>query len=76
MNKLLFCALLLLAGAALAQAPRNRRPAPQDAMEPGVNTSAPAAPADCRRPRATPAAAAAKPPAGAANKPAAKPAAG
>ena len=44
MNKLLFLALLLLAGAALAQtpvpAPANP---PQDAMEPGVNTSAPAA---------------------------------
>ena len=42
MNKLLFLALLLLAGAALAQtpAPAPATP-PQDAMEPGVNTSAP-----------------------------------
>ena len=40
MNKLLFLALLLLAGAALAQTPRRRRP--RDSMEPGVNTSAPA----------------------------------
>jgi hypothetical protein len=39
-NKLIFLALLLLAGAALAQTPA---PKPQDAMEPGVNTSAPAA---------------------------------
>ena len=68
MSKLLFCALLLLAGAAIAQTPP---PAPQDSMEPGVNTSAPA-------PAAAPAAekpAAARPAAGAANKPAAKPAA-
>ncbi len=42
MSKLLFCALLLLAGAAIAQTPP---PAPQDAMEPGVNTSATPAPA-------------------------------
>ena len=43
MNKLLFCALLLLAGAALAQSPApTPPPAPQDSMEPGVNTSAPA----------------------------------
>ena len=72
MNKLLFCALLLLAGAAIAQAPaQTLPPAPQDSMEPGVNTSAPAQ-------TATPAAAqpVAKPPsANAANKPAAKPAA-
>jgi len=66
MTKLIFCALLLLAGAAIAQTPP---PAPQDSMEPGVNTSAPA-------PAAAPAASA-KPatakPTGAANKPAAKP---
>ena len=36
MGKLLFCALLLLAGAAIAQTP------PAQDMEPGVNTSAPA----------------------------------
>ena len=72
MNKLLFCALLLLAGAAIAQAPaQTPPPAPQDSMEPGVNTSAPAQ-------TATPAAAqpVAKPSStNAANKPAAKPAA-
>ena len=72
MNKLLFCALLLLAGAAIAQAPaQSPPPAPQDSMEPGVNTSAPAQ-------TATPAAAqpVAKPSStNAANKPAAKPAA-
>ena len=77
MNKLLFCALLLLAGAALAQSPAPMPPpAPQDSMEPGVNTSAPASTPDTVKP------AAAKPApkpttsgAGAANKPAAKPAA-
>ena len=72
MNKLLFCALLLLAGAAIAQAPaQSPPPAPQDSMEPGVNTSAPAQ-------TAAPAAAqpVAKPSStNAANKPAAKPAA-
>ena len=42
MSKLLFCALLLLAGAAIAQTPAQAPPpAPQDSMEPGVNTSAP-----------------------------------
>ena len=61
MSKLLFCAMLLLAGAAIAQAPP---PAPQDAMEPGVNTSAPVA----EKPAAAP-----TPPANATNKPAAKP---
>jgi hypothetical protein len=74
MNKLLFCALLLLAGAALAQSPApTPPPAPQDSMEPGVNTSAPAstpAPA-AEKP------AAAKPPttsgAGAANSAASRP---
>jgi hypothetical protein len=40
-NKLLFLALLLLAGAALAQAPPPA--SPSDSMEPGVNTSAPTA---------------------------------
>jgi hypothetical protein len=39
MNKLLFCALLLLAGAVHAQSPAQTPP--HDAMEPGVNTSAP-----------------------------------
>jgi hypothetical protein len=75
MNKLLFCALLLLAGAAIAQSPAPAPatpPAPQDSMEPGVNTSAPASTPDTVKP------AAAKPAAtntaaGAANKPAAKP---
>ena len=71
MNKLLICALLLLAGAAIAQSPP---PAPQDSMEPGVNTSAPA-PAPAAAPVAA-RPAAARPAAGAANKPAAKPAAG
>ena len=84
MSKLLFIALLLLAGAALAQTPAPATP-PQDAMEPGVNTSSPAA---TPAPRASapnggamepgvdtssPAAAPVKP--AAANKPAAKPAA-
>jgi hypothetical protein len=49
MSKLLFCALLLLAGAAIAQQPQPQQPAApanppassRDAMEPGVNTSAP-----------------------------------
>jgi hypothetical protein len=76
-NKLLFIALLLLAGAAVAQTPSQTPPAQEDAMEPGVNTSAPAtaptAPA-AQAPDATPSAAA-RPPAGTANKPAAKPAA-
>ena len=45
-NKLLFLALLLLAGAAVAQTPPPAAPA--DTLEPGVNTSAPA------HPRATP----------------------
>ena len=73
MNKLLFCALLLLAGAALAQSPApTTPPAPQDSMEPGVNTSAPASTPAAEEP------AAAKPAAtntaaGAANNPAAKP---
>jgi len=44
-NKLLFIALLLLAGAALAQTPAPTTPVPKptDAMEPGVDTSSPAA---------------------------------
>ena len=73
MNKLLFCALLLLAGAAIAQQPAPATPpAPQDSMEPGVDTSAPAPTPAAEKP------AAAKPSttntgAGAANKPAAKP---
>ena len=77
MNKLLFLALLLLAGAALAQtpAPAPATP-PQDAMEPGVNTSAPATKApDAMEPgvnTSVPAAAPAKP-AATTNKPAAKP---
>jgi hypothetical protein len=79
MNKLIFLALLLLAGAALAQTPA---PQPQDSLEPGVNTSAPApAPASnagAMEPgvnTSAPAAAPAKPAATTANKPAAKPAA-
>ena len=73
MNKLLFCALLLLAGAAIAQQPAPATPpAPQDSMEPGVNTSAPPSTPAAEKP------AAAKPSTtntgpGAANKPAAKP---
>ena len=75
MNKLLFCALLLLAGAAIAQSPAPvDRPAPQDSMEPGVNTSAPTP----TPPAATPATpdtepAAANTATNAANKPGAKP---
>ena len=92
MSKLLLIAMLLLAGAALAQTPAAApNPQQQDAMEPGVNTSksAPAAQdamepgvntsAPAATPAATPAAApAAAPskPAATANKPAAKPAAG
>ena len=75
MNKLLFCALLLLAGAALAQSPAPA-PAPRDSMEPGVNTSAPAsapAPAAAEKPAAAKASSTNTRP-GAANKPAAKPA--
>jgi hypothetical protein len=48
MNKLLFAALMLLAVAAMAQQPKP----PAEDLEPGVNTSAPAA-----RPASTPAAA-------------------
>lgn len=85
MNKLLFVALLLLAGAALAQTPAPAKP-PQDAMEPGVNTSSPAATAPASNAASntqgamepgvdtsSPAAAPAKP--AAANKPAARTAA-
>jgi hypothetical protein len=73
MNKLLFCALLLLAGAAIAQTPaQSPPPAPHDSMEPGVNTSAPA---QTGTPAAAQSAAAKPSPANAANKPAAKPAA-
>ena len=74
MNKLIFVALLLLAGAALAQAPPPAKP-PADAMEPGVNTSAqqPVKPAAMEPGVNTsaPVAAPAKPSASAANKPAA-----
>jgi hypothetical protein len=80
-NKLLFVAMLLLAGAALAQTPAPSTPAPAappvDAMEPGVNTSAQPAAPDAMEPgvnTSAPAAAPAKP-AAAANKPGAKPAA-
>ncbi len=61
MSKLLFLALLLLAGAALAQTPAPvAETPPQDAMEPGVNTSAPPAQpaADPAPPAPAPAAAA------------------
>ena len=76
MSKLLFIAMLLLAGAAVAQtaAQTPPAPAPRDTMEPGVNTSAPVAPRDAMEPgvnTSTPAAAnkpAAKPPAQAAKK--------
>lgn len=75
MNKLLFIALLLLAGAAIAQSPaQSPPPAPQDAMEPGVNTSAPAAAPSTPAPAAAkPATPPANPQASAANKPAARP---
>ena len=71
MNKLLFCALLLLAGAAIAQTPApSPAPAkPQDSMEPGVNTSAPAQSATPAA--AKPATSAAKP--AATNNPASRP---
>jgi len=79
-NKLIFVALLLLAGAALAQTPAPAQPA-KDAMEPGVNTSAQPARSDAMEPgvnTSAPAAAPAKPAASPTNKPAtaaAKPAA-
>ena len=74
MNKLIFLALLLLAGAALAQTPPPAQPA--DAMEPGVNTSAQPPAAEAMEPgvnTSAPAAAPAKPKpaASTANKPAA-----
>jgi hypothetical protein len=73
-NKLIFLALLLLAGAALAQTPPPAQPA--DAMEPGVNTSAQPPAAEAMEPgvnTSAPAAAPAKPKpaASTANKPAA-----
>jgi hypothetical protein len=72
-NKLIFLALLLLAGAALAQTPA---PKPQDAMEPGVNTSSPAAqPAAAPAPAPAPAVATVKPASATANNPSSKPAA-
>jgi len=48
-NKLLFIAMLLLAGAAVAQTTAPP-PAPADSMDPGVNTSAPAAPSEAMEP--------------------------
>jgi hypothetical protein len=71
-SKLLFCALLLLAGAAIAQTPPA---APEDAMEPGVNTSAPSATPTPAPVAEQPAAAAPSAPSapGATDKPAAKP---
>ncbi len=62
MGKLLVIALLLLGAAALAQSPK-----PQDSLEPGVNTSAPAAAPTS----AVPEPAAAKPAAAPASKPSA-----
>jgi hypothetical protein len=78
MSKLLFVAMLLLAGAAIAQTPA---PPPADSLDPGVNTSAPAPSSEAMEPgvnTSAPAAAPVTPPAtrpatGAANKPAAKP---
>jgi len=71
MGKLLIVAMLLLGAAAIAQTPP-----PQDALEPGVNTSAPAAqpaapPPESSAPQASPAAkpVAAKPAAAAATAP-------
>ena len=76
MKRLLWANLLLLGSAALAQAPATPgAAAPRDAMEPGVNTSAPSA-APVSPPAATAAPAATAKPTAAANKPAAKPAAG
>ena len=74
MTKLLFCALLLLSAAALAQTPPPAES--RDSMEPGVNTSAPssappASPSAAPAPAATGNAATATRPA--ANKPAATP---
>ena len=71
MGKLLIVAMLLLGAAAIAQSP----PPAQDALEPGVNTSAPAAqpaaPPDSSTAAAAPAASpAARPAPAAANKPA------
>jgi hypothetical protein len=71
-NKLIFVALLLLAGAALAQTPAPANP-PRDAMEPGVNTSSQPARPNAMEPgvnTSAPAAAPAKPSTNAANKPA------
>ncbi len=73
MNKLLYLALLLLAAAAVAQEPAVAPAAPQDSMEPGVDTSAPApAPAPRPAPADTPAAAKPATPSNSANKPARK----
>jgi hypothetical protein len=60
MGKLLFCALLLLAGAAVAQEPAAPATPPppardaQDSMEPGVNTSSPTAAPPAQAPAAAP----------------------
>ncbi|HEU4781346.1 MAG TPA: hypothetical protein VFS58_15805 [Steroidobacteraceae bacterium] len=71
MSKLLFVAMLLLAGAALAQTPApTPGTSPQDALEPGVNTSAPAAQTAAPPAEATPTTTP-----NVANKPATKPAA-
>ena len=68
MTKLLLCALLLLSAAALAQSPKDEAPKEgtpppadaRDAMEPGVNTSAPSSAPPASQ-TATPAPAANKP---------------
>ncbi len=78
MNKLLGLALLLLAASALAQTPppADATPGaapPNDAMEPGVNTSAPGAAPPPPPATAAPQSAPAAKPAAPANKPAARP---
>jgi hypothetical protein len=78
-NKLLCCALLLLAGAAIAQSPPAQSPdsppESRDSLEPGVNTSAPAQapPAQPARPAPAANAPARATPSPAANKPATRP---
>lgn len=71
MNKLIFAALPLLAAAAIAQSPA-QTPPPNDALEPGVNTSSPT---QAPQPAAATNKPAPAPATAAANKPAPKPAA-